>query len=128
MIKILGLLKSFAFLMLSILWAFFQKWIDKANKRLIKPCRVSKKSKWAYFGGKIEIYGHDQNIWCPEKFCLCDVEHFGSLFSKMDRPIQKNQHQKGKTFQETQYFGRVHKYHFFPPKYVDFYFLDTLYG
>ena len=34
MIKILGLLKSFAFLMLSILGAFFMKWIAKANKRL----------------------------------------------------------------------------------------------
>ena len=34
----------------------------------------------------IEMYGHDQNIGSPEKFCLCDVEHFGSFFSKMDLP------------------------------------------
>ena len=34
MIKMLGLLKSFAFLMLSILGAFFQKCINQANKRL----------------------------------------------------------------------------------------------
>ena len=34
MIKLLGILKSFAFLMLSILGAFFQKWTAQANKRL----------------------------------------------------------------------------------------------
>ena len=46
------------------------------------------KMKIHIFGGKNEIYGHDQNIGSPEKFCLSDVEHFGSVFSKMDRPSQ----------------------------------------
>ena len=91
-IKICGLLKSFAFVMLSILGAFFQKWIDKANKRLFQPYRVSKKLNWPYFSGKIEIYGHDQNVWSPEKFYLCNVEHFGSLYSKIHR-LKQIKHQ-----------------------------------
>ena len=33
---------------------------------------------------KNDIYGHDQNIWSPEKFCISDVEHFGSISNKMD--------------------------------------------
>ena len=51
---------------------------------------MSKKLNWAYFGAKIKIYGHDQNIWSPEKFCISDVEHFGSISKKMDRLSQKN--------------------------------------
>ena len=44
------------------------------------------KMKMGLLWCKIEIYGHDKNVMSPEKFCLCDVEHFWSLFSKMDRP------------------------------------------
>ena len=43
MIQILGLLKSFAFMMRSKSGAVFQKGIDLANKKLFKPYRVSKK-------------------------------------------------------------------------------------
>ena len=32
------------------------------------------------FGEKMNIYGPDQNIGSPEKFCPCDVEHFRSFF------------------------------------------------
>ena len=28
------------------------------------------------------MYGHDQNIGSPEKFCLCDVKHFRSFIKK----------------------------------------------
>ena len=28
------------------------------------------------------MYGHDQNIGSPEKFCLCDVKHFWSFIKK----------------------------------------------
>ena len=45
MIKIFGLLKSFAFVMWCICGAFFQEGIDQADKRLFWPCRVSKMQK-----------------------------------------------------------------------------------
>ena len=45
LIRILGLLKSFAFVMQSKSGAFFQKGIKQANKKLFKPYRVSKKWK-----------------------------------------------------------------------------------
>ena len=73
----LGLLKSFASLHL---WTLFQKWIHQANKRLLKPYSVSKKIKTDYFGTKMEIFGHDQNIGFPKKFFLCDVEPSRSHF------------------------------------------------
>ena len=42
------------------------------------------KSKWPYFGAKLEIQGYDQNIGSREKFCLCDMMHLWCIFSKMD--------------------------------------------
>ena len=48
-IKILGLVKSFEFNVWCICGAFYQKWIDQANKRLFDPYRVSKKYKMALF-------------------------------------------------------------------------------
>ena len=38
--------------------------------------------KMDLFWWKKKIYGHDQNVRSPEKFCLCDVEHFRSHFQK----------------------------------------------
>ena len=41
---------------------------------------MSKKKRiWTYF---CAMYGHDQNIGSPEKFCLCDVKHFRSFIKK----------------------------------------------
>ena len=54
-IKILGLMKSFAFVMWCICGASYQKWIDQANKRLFYPYGVSKKYKKPIFWPKIEI-------------------------------------------------------------------------
>ena len=48
-IKILGLVKSFAFVIWCICGAFYQKWIDQANKRLFYPYRVSITYKMALF-------------------------------------------------------------------------------
>ena len=56
LIRILGLLKSFAFMIRSKSGAFFQKGIKLANKKLFWPYRVSKNGKVPYFGAKIEIY------------------------------------------------------------------------
>ena len=84
-IKILGLVKSFAFMMWCICGAFYQKWIDLSNKGLFNPYMVSKKYKMALFWPKIGINGCDQNIGSGEKFCLCDVVHLWCLLSKMDR-------------------------------------------
>ena len=74
--------------------AFFPSKINKSNKRLSKPYRVSKKCeidyfgdieiefeltlltykvflckdvRSKYFGAKIDMYGNDKNIGCPEK-------------------------------------------------------------
>ena len=54
-VKILGPLRSFSFLVWCIYGALFRKWIDQANKRSFQPYKLSKKSKWSYFGEKIEI-------------------------------------------------------------------------
>ena len=47
---------------------------------------MSKNLKWAYFGEKNKMYGPDQNIGSPEKFCLSNVQHFRSLFQKWIHP------------------------------------------
>ena len=54
-VKILGPLRSFSFLVWCINGTLFRKWIDQANKRSFQPYKVSKKSKWSYFGEKNEI-------------------------------------------------------------------------
>ena len=55
--------------------SLFQKWIHHANKRIFLTIKGVRKNenglvrKWRY-----------QNIGSLEKFFLCDVEHFRSLF------------------------------------------------
>ena len=79
-IKILGLVKSFALMMWCIYGAFYQKWIDLSTKGLCHPCRVSKKNKMALFWPQIGIDGCNQNIGARVKFCLCDVVHLRCFF------------------------------------------------
>ena len=49
MIKILGFLKSFFFVMLSILEAFFQIWINQAKKKPILAIHGVQKLKMSLF-------------------------------------------------------------------------------
>ena len=63
MIKILGLLKSFAYVMLSILGAFFK---NGSTKQINGYFRYMDIFWWKIF----EIYGQDQNIGSPENFYL----------------------------------------------------------
>ena len=60
---------------------FFKNVYTKLIKGYISHKGCPKNAKWLYFGAKIEIYGYDQNIWPPDKFCLCDAVYLGSLFS-----------------------------------------------
>ena len=61
------------------------------------------------------FFGHP--VWLKQPF-------IGLVYPFWKEVSQNAPHQKGKTFQETQYFDKVYTYHFFPPKYVDFHFLD----
>ena len=55
MIKIPGLVKSVAFVMWCLCGAFSQKSLDQAKKKTNVTMQGSTKSKWPYFGTKIEI-------------------------------------------------------------------------
>ena len=85
MIRILGLLKSFAFVMRSKCEAFFKKGKNKLNRGCFSHIECPKNAKWPYFGAKIDVYWYDQNSESPDKFCLCDAEQKWSLFSIRDR-------------------------------------------
>ena len=86
MIKILRLLKSFAFLMLSLFGAFLQKWIDQAYKRLSQPYRLSNNENQHIFVEKIKIDGHDRNIVSSEIFNYVMLSILVAFFVKKDRP------------------------------------------
>ena len=42
----------------------------------------------------IGIHGWDQNIWPPEKFCVCDAEHLWSHFEKKDKQSKQDSSRK----------------------------------
>ena len=75
----------FYYLCLSI---FFTKGYTKPIKGYFSHTGCPKNENPHILVEKNEIYGHDQNIGSPEKFCLSDAVNFGSLFSKMDTPSQ----------------------------------------
>ena len=64
-------------------------------------------------------------FWTP---CMAKTAFYWLGLSIYEKGSQNAPHQKGKTFQETQYFDHAHTSHFFPPKSVDFSSLDTLYS
>ena len=76
---IMGLLKSFAFLMWCICGACFKNWLTNPIKGYYAHTGCPKNPKLPYFGAKMEIHRYDQNIWSPEMFCLYDVVDLSSL-------------------------------------------------
>ena len=64
---------------------FFSK-MYQSQKRFFSHTVWPKNENLHIFVEKNEMYRHDQNIGSPEKFSLSDMEHFGSLLKKMDRP------------------------------------------
>ena len=83
--QILGLLKSFAFLMWCICGACFKNRLTRPIKGYFAHTGCPKNPKLPYFGAKMEIHRYDQNIWSPEMFFLYDVVDLSWLISKMDR-------------------------------------------
>ena len=83
MIKILGLLKSFAFYDVEHFRSLFHKWIRQANKKLSQPYRVSEKNENRLFWyAKMKIYGYDQNNGCLKSFSFVMLSILGAFLQK----------------------------------------------
>ena len=103
MIKILGLLKSFAFLMQCILGGFFKNGQPKPKKDYFSYIGCQKNENPHILVQKIRFM---DLIKLKQSF-------FGSVYPFLNKASQNALHRKGKTFQETHYFDHVHISHFF---------------
>ena len=83
-IKILGLLKSFAFLMLSILGVFFKNGLTKLIKDYFSHTECPKNENQHIFVEKIEIYGYDKILGLLKSFSFVMLSILGA--SKINRP------------------------------------------